>query len=638
MIATVRTAPILLLLLLWTARADEPAEDALAVIRRWVPDEKELRIKDELLREHPDRAALFPKNDPWIHPFLKEAIADPLWVPGAMRGYAERLMQGSSAAFVLDLEDERKFPGRAEPQMPPGLPDLVAEAKDGIAILYGAAAHATAEVDAAYAELTAEEREFVRATLPEWLTRTSDADRERAQKGEEDEEGRKRLMRCAALMEKVDLARLRRLLVTVEFAVREALPLLKQQKELVANRTQIDTPLGPIVLRGTNNGGGADDALIVIDFGGADEFRTPKDPVWRPVRILVDLDGDDMYLAQSPFAWGATLCGISVLVDAGGDDDYRGADWSLGCALGGMALLHDRAGHDRYMGGLGTQAVGIFGNGVLIDDEGDDEYHAGLFAQGFASTGGRGTLVDRRGDDLYVAGRDEEDMWRRPGTWITFAQGSSYSHRFGHILEEEGQPRRWKMTGQLAGGLGELYDGAGNDRYAADVFGQGAAYWYSLAVLVDLGGDDHYRASWYGQGVGTHAAVGCLVDVAGNDSYHSRNTSQGCGHDFSAGILVDHAGDDRYRSMGLSQGAGNALSGIGVLIDEAGDDVYHCDDGAWGFMRPENKSPEASPYGFFLDLGGTNRYEGRFAKERGRGEWNNNTRGFGLDRTEQEAK
>jgi len=624
-----------LLLLLVTAAA---AEDAIDRILRWVPDRRELRIKDELLRGHPDRADLFRKDEPWMHPFVRDALKDPLWVPGAMRLYGERLMQASGAAFVLDVEDDRSFPGRAKPEKPPRLPDLNEKAADGVAILYGACVHAAAEVEKAWAGLSGDERAFVRATLPEWLTREKPEDTERSKRGEEDEEGREKLVRCAALMENVDLGRLRRLLVTVEYAVREALPLLRAQEEWKRNRVVLETPHGPVVLRGTNNGGGTEDALLVIDFGGADEYRTPEKPEWRPVRLHVDLGGDDLYLARSPFAFGSTLGGISVLVDAGGDDDYRGADWSLGCALGGVALLHDRGGNDRYMGGLGTQGVGIFGNGVLIDDGGDDEYHAGFFAQGFASTGGRGTLIDRIGGDLYVAGRDEEDQWRRPSTWLTFAQGAAFSHRFGYIVEEEGQPRRWKMTGQLPGGLGELYDGGGDDRYVADVFGQGSAYWYSLGVLVDIGGDDSYRTTWYGQGVGTHAAVGCLVDVAGDDRYHSRNTSQGCGHDFSAGILVDHAGNDRYRSMTLSQGAGNALSGIGVLIDESGDDAYHCDGGAWGFMRPTAREPAAAPYGFFLDLGGTNVYTGRFSGKRGKGEWNHNTRGYGYDAKENAEK
>jgi hypothetical protein len=629
----VRTAAFLLILALAAG-----AQDAISIIRGWVPDEKELRIKDDLLRKHPDRAALFPAKDPWVHPLVRDALDDPLWVPGAVRNYGEKVLKGSGPQFVLDFDSDRSFPGRAEPVMPDGLPELHEDAKKGVAILYGACVHASTEVEKAYAKLSDEDLAFVRATMPRWLTRTTKEDREKAQGGKEDAEEREMMQRCAGLMEKVDRTRLRRLLVTTEFAVREAVPLLKKQGALGVPRMVIEAALGPIVLRSTNNGGGVEDALLLIDFGGNDEYRTPMESKWRPVRIHVDLAGDDLYLGRAPFAWGSALAGIGVLVDAAGDDDYRARDWSLGCALGGVALLHDRQGNDRYMGGLGTQAVGIFGDGILIDDSGHDEYHAGVFAQGFASTGGRGTLVDRNGHDLYIAGRDEEDMWRRPGTWVTFAQGSAYSHRFGYIVEEEGKPRRWKMTGQLGGGVGELYDGDGNDRYVADVFGQGSAYWYSLGVLVDLRGDDRYRTTWYGQGVGTHAAVGCVVDVEGDDAYHSRNTSQGCGHDFSAGILVDHAGDDRYRSMSLSQGAGNALSGIGVLIDARGDDFYFCEGGAWGFMRPEKRKPEAAPYGFFLDLGGTNLYAGRFAEKRGRGEWKNNERGFGLDRSEKNPK
>ena len=47
------------------------------------------------------------------------------------------------------------------------------------------------------------------------------------------------------------------------------------------------------------------------------------------------------------------------------------------------------------------------------------------------------------------------------------------------------------------GGVGILCDLKGYDRYIADVYGQGASYWYSTGLLLDAEGDDIYRAYQY---------------------------------------------------------------------------------------------------------------------------------------------
>ncbi|MEM8883432.1 MAG: hypothetical protein AAGD14_05155 [Planctomycetota bacterium] len=604
-------------------------------IESWVPDAGERSIKLELWYEHPKRGALFRKDDPLLLPAIRRALENPLGTPA----FAERWAREIQSAPFEHLTTHRGGPDLVEYPKSlalEGLPALEEKPRETVLRLAMAAATAAGEVERAYAKLTAEERAFLRAHLPQWLSRTTKEEEADAKAAKEDVTEREVLQKCAQLMQNVDHAAIRFSTRALHREIERAIPILRSQKNRIANRTVIETKFGPVILRGQANQGGLDDALLIIDFGGDDEHKAPKEPVWRPVRVHLDLEGDDIYITQANHMFAGALCGISILVDVEGDDEYRGRDWSLGCALGGQAVLQDKAGDDRYFGGLGTQGAGIFGEGVIIDEGGDDEYQAGLFAQGFGSTFGLGAIYDAAGDDLYIAGRDEEDIWRRVNTWVTFAQGSAFSHRFGHILEEEGQPRRWEMTGQLAGGIGLLVDAAGNDRYSADVFGQGSAYWFSLGLLVDLEGDDRYRATWYGQGVGTHGAVGCVVDVAGHDRYHGRNTSQGCGHDFSAGLLVDRAGNDRYRSMTLSQGAGNALSSIGMLVDEAGDDWYRVENRGWGYAKPEEARPEHSPYGFFLDLGGANTYAGQHAARRKAGLWQFNDRSFGYDRKEKD--
>jgi len=595
-----------------------------------------LRVRDrELLHADEERRGFFRDPEPFLLAAVRTGLDKPLSISPKAHSTARAALAADSL-WAAQHALRGYFPAAGMPTALhtgklDGLEALKPEVQDAVAMVYEAARRASLAVEGALAKLTEDEREFLREHLPAWLERSKPGDKERAMRGEENVLEREALLRCAALWEKVDAFALRAAWAYLTTAVGAQLPALRRQAHLKQNKISIDTPAGPVVLRGTGQGGGLVDALVLIDFGGDDEHKIGPDAPWRPVRVVIDLAGNDLYLSRQPFSWGGALLGLSLHIDASGDDDYRAGDWGLGCGAGGYGALWDLGGNDRYYGGLGVQGVGIFGAGTLKDDGGDDEYVGGLYCQGFASTGGLGVILDRDGRDSYLAGRDDADIWRRPATYITFAQGAAYGLRFGHILNTP-TGRRWKMTGQLPGGIGLLFDGGGDDRYEADVFGQGAGYWYSLAALVDLGGDDRYRTTWYGQGVGTHAAVGCVVDAAGDDWYFSRNTSQGCGHDFSVGILHDMAGNDRYRGTTLCQGAGNALCGVGLLLDEGGDDDYHCVSNSWGFGSKVRKHPDAAPYGLFLDLAGTDRFTGHTPPRADRdGKWKQDERGFGVD-------
>jgi hypothetical protein len=536
---------------------------------------------------------------------VRAALDDPLSVPGAATSLAQSAW---SEVLFRDV-----FLRDAPAPRPAATTDPI----EALRLLAGRLAERLREagcLDGGEAE---------RRLLPRWVSRSRPEEVERAKRGEEDEKEREEFLQLA--QRRAGDRRFEAAAAELVLGIEALLPGLRAMTPPAGTRT-VESDLGPILLRGTGNDGGDCDAFLLVDCGGDDEYVMPAKPVDRALRILIDLGGNDLYLANGPHAWGSALLGISLLVDCGGNDDYRGRDWSLGCGLGGVGLLWDQAGDDRYYGGLGSQGVGIFGIGLLRDDGGDDEYVADCYGQGFASSGGEGALVDLSGNDLYVAGRDEEDIWRRPATYVTFAQGAAYSHRFGTVYQDEKGGQRFRITGQIPGGVGMLLDREGNDRYLADVFGQGSAYWYSLGLLVDGAGDDFYRATWYGQGVGTHCAVGCVVDRGGNDRYLSRTTSQGCGHDFSAGILHDLSGDDRYEGVGLCQGAGNALSGLGVLLDGGGEDAYRCSDRCWGFGADVDRHPEAAPWGLFADLGGTNVFHGPLAPGR---EWVQGARGRG---------
>jgi hypothetical protein len=600
----------LALLPLAAAAGDEPPpEEALS---RWLEAEgvkgDDLVIRDrELLRAHEASRAFFRDPEPFLLPAVRDALDRPLGVAPRWRAVTP---EGGPRQTLLRLHPAPVLPSHDAKAGPPteGLGGLDPEVARAVDSLVQMIAHATRAAEAALARLTAEERAEVAATLPRWITRTRDEDAEALKAGKEDEAERDALLRCAALLGKADGDALYLAWLDLCLVVEGSLETLARQPPFT-ERIRLDTQAGPVLLLGTGNDGGAVDAALVIDFGGDDEHRFPKDAAARPVRVFLDLAGNDLCLGEAPLAFGGALLGLSLHVDAKGDDDYRAQDWGLGAALGGHAALVDLDGDDRYHGGLGVEGAAAFGTALLWDRSGSDSYVCGCFGQGFGTTGGTGALVDALGDDTYFAGRDQADLWRRAATYVTFAQGAAFGHRFGHVYTDEGE-RRWRMTGQLPGGLGLLLDAEGDDRYDADVFGQGAGYWYGLGVLVDRAGNDRYRATWYGQGVGTHAAVGCVVDLLGDDRYGSRNTSQGCGHDFSAGILWDEEGDDTYHGWTLCQGAGNAASGLGLLLDGRGADLYRCSGSCWGFGAGETRRPEAAPFGLFLDLGGSDRFEG----------------------------
>ncbi|MFN4181915.1 MAG: hypothetical protein ACK4G3_01715, partial [bacterium] len=166
----------------------------------------------------------------------------------------------------------------------------------------------------------------------------------------------------------------------------------------------------------------------------------------------------------------------------------------------------------------------------------------------------------------------------------------------------------------LAGGVGILVDGKGDDEYSCGVFGQGTSYWYSIGILYDAEGNDIYKGMWYVQGSTAHFGFGILVDISGDDRYEAKmNMAQGAGHDLGIGILYDISGNDTHFAPNLSLGSGNA-NGIGLFIDSSGSDSYQVSSqtslgraaGVKDSLRQWMRT-----IGIFLDLGdGEDTYSG----------------------------
>lgn len=305
----------------------------------------------------------------------------------------------------------------------------------------------------------------------------------------------------------------------------------------------------------------------------------------HPFLLHIDHQGDDVYRSQQPCFFA--FRGIALSGDLQGDDIYQLGDFSHAAILG-VQMHIDASGDDTYRAGLFAQGAAIAGLSLLIDEAGNDSYSAHACAQGFGSTYGAGILADYAGADTYYLGGKYRHAPLMPKDYRTMGQGMGYG-----------------LRPHLAGGLGFLYDAAGNDKYLGGVYAQGVGYWYSTGVLIDEGGNDIYNAIYYPQGSGIHMASGILYDHEGDDAYYSRHgPGQGAGHDWSFGLFIDAAGNDAYSIEG-----GNGLgltNSLGVFVDKSGNDRYERQNpqsyGSANFAR------NTGGIGLFLDAGGEDSY------------------------------
>lgn len=369
---------------------------------------------------------------------------------------------------------------------------------------------------------------------------------------------------------------------------------------------ELPTPGGPLLLTdGEGRAHARDPApMLVVDLGGDDTWtgRFAVSSPW-PVSAMVELGGADRYLpAPGQAATLATgMRGIGALVDRAGDDHYEAQTSSLAAAWHGAGILLDSAGDDTYrLHDRWGSAAAHVGVALLVDQQGEDQHQAAGASQGMGGPLGAALLMDVAGDDRYTIPDDAEPSALYLGRTVAMSQGCGYGRRAdmgdGH---------------SLAGGYGLLIDGAGDDRYHAMAWSQGAAYWWGVGLLDDRGGDDVYRNGKYSLGAGAHFGVGVQVDHAGDDRYNAEperftdpfrgvedlvaeNQFQGHGRDGSLGLSLDLGGGDVYLLRSHSGGSGD-LGSVGLFYEREGDDRYL-------FLPP------ADPAGLVPALGSTTHY------------------------------
>jgi hypothetical protein len=356
-----------------------------------------------------------------------------------------------------------------------------------------------------------------------------------------------------------------------------------------------ETKLGPVIVGGTGRTIYYEDAALIIDLGGDDIYECRAGGSIGGVAVCIDVSGNDQYLSRKSHSFGAGFMGIGILIDGEGDDYYVSKNFSQGSGLLGVGILEDLKGNDVYIGDTCCQGAGAFGFGAIVDTEGNDCYRACLYSQGLGFTLGCGISADAAGNDTYYAGGKYPHVPLLPDQFQALSQGFGMGIRGANT----------------SGGVGILWDGGGNDMYNADVYGQGASYWFSLGTLVDEGGNDSYYIHQYGQGGGIHLSVGILVDRAGRDMYSNfYGVGQGSAHDWAVGFLADKGGDDCYQGSGATVGVGLTNS-VGIFIDSAGNDCYSGrQDASSGIQGAGVPARDSISVGIMLDLGGKDSYSG----------------------------
>jgi hypothetical protein len=375
----------------------------------------------------------------------------------------------------------------------------------------------------------------------------------------------------------------------------------------------IDTVAGAIVIGGRANNTYRLDEMAgvaaVVDLGGDDEYIEGTVSRQRPILVIIDVKGNDVYRGKLPGIQGGAILGVSLLLDWHGNDIYEAGDVAQASAIAGVGILVDQGGSDVYTGRRRVQSHALGGLGILIDRGGDDQYCCTMWGQGFGGPLGFALLDDVRGNDHYFAGG---------------AYADSYPETPG--LEGWGQGVGAGIRQVANGGIGVLLDGSGDDVYEFDYLSHGGGYWFGSGFLRDFAGNDKHLGSTekaygggkrsqpeyqrFGNGWGCHFAMGFLFDDAGDDVYRGWIMGTGFGWDCSIGVLADFCGNDRYEANGSMLQGNGAQASMGVLFDYGGNDTYTSQSQAYAAPGISyHPLPDCGGnFSFVIDYGGKDDY------------------------------
>ncbi len=413
------------------------------------------------------------------------------------------------------------------------------------------------------------------ATLEDRLYRARTVDQE------EIYEIAQHLVLSAMALERPDLEKKWRKMKTKKA---QSLNSLEVEGEVLVDR-QMD--FGRLVIGGYGRNVYDCDAIeVIIDLGGDDEYKGAAGGAGelRRLAMVLDLEGDDRYQGLNN-ALGSATFGIGILIDLAGNDQYEAADRSAGFGTAGVGVFIDRAGDDQYALGMQSGGVGLAGKGLFFDLGGDDVQAAGSQSFGFGLPGGLGMFVDWRGDDVRTLGSKPSQVTSR---------ADEVSLGFGVGMG---------LNAKLSGGLGVHFDAQGDDSYRGKGITCGAGVRTGAGVFVDLKGSDTYRLGFASLGAAYLQGIGVCMDRDGDDSYEAMSLSLGAASHAGMAWFLDSYGDDSYAMV--APGLGDALSGaLSGFLDQDGEDRYHKVrlEAEWE-LRVAGETQQKA-VGLFLDQGG----------------------------------
>ena len=347
---------------------------------------------------------------------------------------------------------------------------------------------------------------------------------------------------------------------------------------------KIDTPAGTILIGGkeskTYKLDEMKDVAVVIDLGHGNTYEEGTTSLDRPVLIVLNLGGGNIFHGKKPGIQGAAMLGVSLVVNREGNNSYQADDLAQASAIAGVGIIVEHGGKNTYRGVRRVQGQALGGVGILIGRGGQNDYHAAMWAQGFGAPLGFGLLEDTVGHDHYYCG----------GLYIT-----SYKHPTNSRIpatpgyEGFGQGVGAGIRQVGDGGIGIILNGGGHNVYEFDYLSHGGGYWCGMGFARDFGGNSQRliaRTAWdgsarteplfqrFGCGWGCHYSVGFLFDDGGNSLYEGTIMGAGMGWDCSVGALCSFGEKDHFKTTGgLTQGCG-AQASLGILYHYGNDAVY----------------------------------------------------------------
>ena len=359
-------------------------------------------------------------------------------------------------------------------------------------------------------------------------------------------------------------------------------------------RYETDTELGKIIVTGTGRHVFTNEAFLIIGLGGDNTYLNSAGGAngltGRPISIVIDLGNNTQFISKRSFSQGSGVFGIGILAALGSNCTFQAKHLSQGAGFFGCGILITGPGKQTLEADTFCQGAGMFGTGILWQRGENSTCRAAYMAQGFGGPQGVGLLLNEHSHNSYFAGGKYPCPWL-PGHFFSLSQGFGYG-----------------MRPYAGGGIGILCDLAGYNHYEADVYGQGASYWYSVGLFLDAAGHNRYDAHQYCQGAGIHLSSGALIDWGGNNTYTAGHICQGAAHDYSVGMLIDRLGNNSFTGDTTAQGAAINNS-FALLLEHAGTNTYVGTDPKQSQATGhDGEKREYGSIGLLLDLGGHGHY------------------------------